>query len=308
MADSVLVTGSSGFLGRHIVKRLREEGHDVEGVDIVEPDDASVPFTSADIRDFLAQTRADYDRVFHFAALVGGRATIDGSPLGIARNHHIDQSLFEFLADGRTTRVVYPSSSAVYPVERQAALGQPPLQEAEVDVIRGPLGVPDGTYGWTKLTAEFLAQSLGPAVQAATAIYRPFSVYGPGQSPDYPITAILRRALRREDPLVVWGSGDQHRDFVYIDDFLDVVMATHGSRGASAPLNIATGLASSFPTVARIAADLVGYRPKIAVAPGRPEGVLWRIGSPHQIPDAVLPRTTLEEGLSRTLEHLVTHV
>lgn len=308
MVDRVLVTGSSGFLGGHIVRRLANAGYGVDAVDIVQPT-SSVPaqFIHDDARNVLAAREREYEAIFHFAAVVGGREHIDSSPLAIAANHAIDQAVFEHLASGASARVVYPSSSAVYPIDRQRKLGQPPLRESEVDAVRGPIGIPDTTYGWTKLTAEFLAGLLQARGEGTTAIYRPFSVYGPDQLSSYPVTAILERALRREDPLVIWGSGDQHRDFVYIEDFLDVVLGTYKTLDANTPMNIATGLPTSFVTVAQIAADVVGYEPRILTEPERPEGVLWRVGSPDSIPTSVKPRTSLNDGLSRVLENLASH-
>lgn len=292
-----------------MVRRLAESGHRVDAVDIVKPAGrVSARFIQDDARNFLAARENEYDAIFHFAAIVGGREHIDSSPLSIATNHAVDQAVFEHLASGASGRVVYPSSSAVYPIDRQRKLGEPPLREREVDAVRGPIGIPDSTYGWTKLTAEFLAGLLQRRGEGTTAIFRPFSVYGPDQSSTYPVTAILRRALRREDPLVIWGSGNQHRDFVYIEDFLDIVLGTYRTLDANTPMNVATGLPTSFFTIAKLAAEAVGYQPSLTTEPERPEGVLWRVGSPDSIPSSVKPRISLTAGLTRVLESLTSHV
>jgi GDP-L-fucose synthase len=305
VADRVLVTGGCGFLGTHLVRRLADDGYRVDVVD-VEPPLSPIPgtFIHADLRAWLLFAEVEYSIVFHLAALVGGRRTIEYEPLAVAGNATLDQAVFEYMARVRHGRLVYMSSSAVYPIERQTELHATPLREAEVDLRRGPLGIPDLTYGWTKLSGEFTASLLAARHDLSTTIYRPFSVYGPGQSECYPVTAIVQRALQYQDPLVVWGSGMQCRDFVYIDDFLNIVMATFASQPSAVPLNIATGQGANFKEVARIAAGIMGYQPVIATDQRQPEGVLWRVGAVDSIPTELRPIVGLEEGLERLVKHL----
>jgi nucleoside-diphosphate-sugar epimerase len=182
--------------------------------------------------------------------------------MAVAGNIANDHSLFEYLDRAGCGRLIYMSSSAVYPIDRQRAPGHNPLAEGEVNVRHGPLGVPDLTHGWAKLTGEFIGTLLAGIHGIPVVIYRPFSVYGPGQEDSYPMTAIMRRALDRQDPLTVWGSGLQQRDFVYIDDFLNIVLETYARQPSTVPLNIATGTGTSFSDIARIMVDIVGYSPE----------------------------------------------
>jgi GDP-L-fucose synthase len=288
-----------------LVRRLADDGYSVDVVDI-EPPSLPIPgeFIHADVRDWLPSTTIEYSVVFNFAALVGGRRAREFEPLVIAGNTALDQAVFEYMTRVRHGRLVYMSSSAVYPIGRQTKLHAAPLREDEVDLRGGPLGIPDLTYGWTKLSGEFTASLLADRYDLSATIYRPFSVYGPGQAGCYPMTAIVRRALRQQDPLVVWGSGTQYRDFVYIDDFLDIVMATFAKQPSTAPLNIATGQGANFQEVARVAAGIVGYQPAIATDQEEPEGVLWRVGAVDSIPTELRPRVVLEERLERLVKHL----
>ncbi|MHA6780052.1 NAD-dependent epimerase/dehydratase family protein [Pseudonocardia saturnea] len=301
----MLVTGGSGFLGGHMVRRLAETGYQVDAVDIVAPTvSPSAKFVQADVLQWLPSSRAQYDAIFHFAANVEGRIAIENDLLGIAGNVALDNAVFSHaLRIGCT--VVYMSSSAVYPISRQTASGASPLQEHEVDVRHGPLGIPDLTYGWGKLSGEFMAALLADRGVLRTAIYRPFSVYGPDQAPTYPMRAIVERALRRADPLAVWGPGTQCRDFVFIDDFVSVVMETFESPDATFPLNVSTGVGTSFDSIAMLAADAVGYRPKIRQSPEKPSGVAWRVGAIDRIPTALRPRVSVQEGVERMVAALM---
>ncbi|MGH7488212.1 MAG: NAD-dependent epimerase/dehydratase family protein, partial [bacterium] len=159
-----------------------------------------------DVRSVLPRLEGRYDLAVHLAASVGGRVGIEHDPLGVASNLALDAEFFAFASRNRPARCIYLSSSAVYPVDRQTgSWNGRPLREEEVDVSNGPIGIPDLTYGWAKLTGEYLALVTQQSFGVPTAIYRPFSIYGPGQSGDYPITAICERAQSRKDPLVVWG-------------------------------------------------------------------------------------------------------
>ena len=307
MADRVLVTGACGFLGRHLVRRLAALGDTVTGVDTALPD-APLPctFRHGRAEDYLSSLGPGhtFDTVFHLAATVGGRTVIEGSPLHIARNLELDRTVFDYIARVRTTRLVYPSSSAVYPLHLQEGEGARALEEADVDFTSGRLGVPDNTYGWVKLTAEFTASLVRPHIEAPIVVYRPFSVYGPGQAEDYPVTAIARRVLARADPLVVWGSGQQVRDFVHIEDFLRIVLGTYRTTAGTAPLNIATGIPVSFAELASEMARIRGYRPTVAPRAEMPAGVAYRVGCPASIPLDLAPRTPLNGGLRSVLDWL----
>jgi UDP-glucose 4-epimerase len=305
VAYRVLVTGGSGFLGQHLVRLLAASEYQVDVVDVV-PAKKTLPATCfiADVRDWLPNIDTRYDVIVHLAALVGSRTTIENRLFAVARNNSIDEAVFEYAARTRCGRLVYISSSAVYPVGRQQEIGADPLRESEVDVRCGPLGIPDLTYGWVKLFGEFMANLLSERYGIPVSVYRPFTLYGPGQSDDYPVTAIVCRALERRNPLLVWGSGIQCRDFVYIEDFLRVFMGTFEVCPSGTPLNIATGVGTNFIEVARAAATAVGYEPEIITDAEKPEGVIWRVGSPESVPQELRPKVPLVEGIQQLIESL----
>ena len=125
-------------------------------------------------------------------------------------------------------RLLYASSSAAYPVDLQGKDGAVALKESDIQ-FGGRLGQPDMTYGWSKLTGEYLARIAHQHYGLHTACVRPFSGYGEEQDLSYPVPSIALRAAKREAPLTVWGSGLQGRDFVHIDDCIEAIAAHPGA-------------------------------------------------------------------------------
>jgi nucleoside-diphosphate-sugar epimerase len=294
-----LVTGHRGFVGRHMARALERRGYDVFGVDIAEGHDA-VAFFELDGRQF--------DLVVHCAAVVGGRTMIEGDPLTLAvHDLALDAALFRWALRNRPGRIVYFSSSAAYPtcLQRERCHAKQ-LAESHIDHHAEHIGTPDETYGWVKLTGERLAAEAN-AVGIPTYVFRPFSGYGADQALDYPFPAIVERARRRESPLSVWAN--TVRDFIHVDDIVNGVMAAldQGHRG---PVNLCTGVATSFVDLATMAARHVGYDPEVVVlneqmqrADGAkmPTGVAYRVGCPKAMSEFYAPRVTIADGIARAL-------
>jgi nucleoside-diphosphate-sugar epimerase len=266
---TALVTGSAGFIGRHFETALREQGWNVHGLDIAHGEDA---------RDlFRYGTPVSYDLVVHAAAVVGGRQIIDNDPLAQAVNFELDAGLFAWAARARPRRVLYFSSSAAYPVELQdgSARGtRRSLKEADIDL--GKPALPDQLYGWAKLTGERLA-AYARAKGVGVTVVRPFSGYGPDQDSSYPFPAFIDRALAKEDPFLIWGDGQQVRDFIHVADIvrvsLELVQADDNG-----PVNLCSGAGTSMEELARLVYRQAGYDPKIEFVPSAPSGVPYRVG------------------------------
>jgi nucleoside-diphosphate-sugar epimerase len=293
------VTGDRGFLGRHFAAELKRRGYEVHGLDVkASPaQDCRLFF-----RDCLSKGVVPglWDLVVHCAAVVGGRETIDGDPLATAESLSIDAEMFRWAAVARPGRVLYFSSSAAYPVGHQtvwAAREGRRLRESDIDLAA--LQEPDQVYGWTKVTGELLAGRLRETGVAVTVV-RPFSGYGGDQDVTYPFRAILERVRRREDPLEVWGSGAQVRDWVHVDDVVAGALAV-AEAGAEEPVNLCTGRATSFRELARMMAEVAEYAPQIKTLPERPAGVAYRVGDPVRMHRYYRPRVRLEEGIRRAL-------
>lgn len=261
----------------------------------------------ADAPAYLAQFGWELERfadVYHFAAIVGGRAKIDGDPMMVALDLAIDAEFFYWICRHRPERVLYPSSSAAYPVDLQTVGGAIALQESDIDFQR--MGQPDMTYGWSKLTGEYLAHIAAKHYGIAVTCIRPFSGYGEDQDLTYPIPAIAARAARREDPFEVWGTGHQGRDFVHIDDVLDCVELAMDHIQDGTAINIGMGRLTTFREIIGIFAKFAGYEPTIQPRLDKPVGVHSRYCNMDYVKAKLgwEAKISLEEGLRRVYEKM----
>lgn len=287
-----LVTGSSGFLGRHFVDELRHQGHLVYEWDLrCDPSRDAVE----QFRD--PESTWSFDLVVHCAAVAPHRAAIDGSPLAVgAGNLELDAAMFRWATRTKPGRVVYFSSSAAYPVHLQD--GDPPHQMAECDMERWT-DEPDAIYGAVKVMGERLAMAYRQTGGAVTVV-RPFSGYGEDQSPDFPFGAFRDRAMRAQDPFMVWGDGTQVRDWVHVDDVVGAVLAA-AEREIDGPVNICTGIGTSMAELAAMFAEEAGFSPRFVFMADKPAGVQYRVGCPSLLNEFYVPKVTIREGVCRAL-------
>ena len=321
----VLITGSCGFVGTHFVKRLLNNGWSVTAIDDFSAKTGYPPqwaveknlaFSKVDCREwFKERTDVEFDLVIHCAAVVGGRLKIDGDPLAVATDLAIDADFFNWLAKlkKKPRRVVYFSSSAVYPLEFQREGKHIALAESLVTFDRNRIGRPDMTYGWAKLSGEYLAQFAVARYDVPVVIYRPFSGYGPGQSFDYPFPSIVQRVIESyrqsrtavdKEPVVVWGSGKQLRDFIYIDDVVDAVLETVFKFAPGETLNLGNGIGISFRQLAERVAAVLDRQVAVVNDPTKPEGVFARVADPYKMQLFYHPKVPLDAGIRKVYEDL----
>lgn len=331
----VLVTGGCGFVGRHVVHYLlhatdaraiwvvddlstginpdhwlrpdsRRERHDPPRTEY-RAGVAELTFVEADIREFLRTWvefgRPEFSHVIHLASIIGGRQKIERDPVAVAADFAIDSDVFLWATQARPERILYASSSAAYPIILQGTSGSVALKE-EFIKFDGSLRQPDMTYGWAKVTGEYLARLTAEHYGIKTACVRPFSGYGEDQDLTYPIPAIAQRAARHEDPLVIWGSGEQGRDFVHIDDCVEAMFLALDRIGDGSAVNIGSGVLTSFHEIASIFAGIAGYAPEIKPIATQPMGVHARYADIHVARQTLgwHPKTSLLEGLTRVYE------
>lgn len=288
-----LVTGSSGFLGRHFVAALQQRGYEVRRVDVSERE----PW---DARDYFRHVNTHVDLAIHCAAIVGGRQKIEGAPMDLAVDLSLDAECFQWAMRTRPGRLVYISSSAAYPVSLQTdwcrARGRR-LQENDIDLDN--VETPDLLYGWSKLTGELLARHAREAGVPVTVV-RPFSGYGADQDETYPFRAFLERARRGEDPFVVWGDGEQVRDFIHVSDVVGATLAA-AKKGIDGPINLGTGRPTSFNALADLMCRAAGYRPRIEHQTDQPAGVRFRVADPMLMLGLYEPKVSLEAAVRAQL-------
>jgi GDP-L-fucose synthase len=293
----ILVTGAAGFVGRHLVRRLLEAGDEVHAVDCVAPltggiaPDSGWPifdprgfktfhFYREDCRAWFQRvTDTDFDYAFHLAAMVGGRLMIENNPLAVADDLAIDAAYWQWARLTRPHKNVCFSSSAAYPISLQTPEHYVLLKEDMIS-FEGDIGMPDMTYGWAKLTNEYLAQLAYQKHGLKSVCYRPFSGYGEDQDDAYPFPSICKRVLasRNAPVLKVWGSGTQMRDFIHIDDCVTGVLTTMDKINDGGALNLSTGIFTSFIDFAKLAANILGFHPDVLGMSDKPAGVHARAG------------------------------
>lgn len=339
-----LVSGACGFVGRNLTKRLFQttdavlvivddlsvglhpskwmddfQSKKVKDAEIIGADERII-FFQQDFRKFLMDLmgkgnflKDDYgfevetfSDVFHFAAIVGGRAKIDGDPMMVALDLAIDAEFFYWVCRHKPERVLFPSSSAAYPVDMQTDKDAVALKESDIS-FDGSLGQPDMTYGWSKLTGEYLAQIAAKYYGISVACVRPFSGYGEDQDLSYPVPAIAARAAAKEDPFEVWGSGKQGRDFVHIDDCIDAILMALDNITDGTAINIGQGRLTSFLEIIQYFTKFAGYEPEIKPLLDKPVGVHSRYSNMEFVKNKFgwEPKISIEEGLRRVYNKAV---
>ena len=245
-AMKIVVTGAGGFIGHHLVKRLKSEGHWVRGVDIKPPefeDSAADQFLVADLRYFESclQATDDMDDVYQLAADMGGIGYITANHAFLTRNNTlIDSHMLEAARVSKARRYLYTSSACVYPSFLQGVEDVTPLRES--DAVPAD---PERGYGWEKLFAEQLATYYYEECGLDMRIVRFHNIYGPlgtydGGREKAP-AAICRKVALAEDgsSIEVWGDGEQTRSFCYIDDCVEGLRRIMES-GYTKPINLGT--------------------------------------------------------------------
>lgn len=303
----VLITGAAGFLGRHFSRYHDSVGDELVCVDNLSNEYANFVVRNArnevrDVVDWLNGDTEYYDRVYHFASPVGGRVKIERDPTYNMDAFRQDSAMFRWAATMKPGLLVYPSSSAVYPKGLQMGDLRYRLRENDVRMDHdGQWGVPDAVYGMAKLVGERLAYECAERYGLNTLCIRPFSGYGEDQDPTYPFPAIMERVIGREDPLVVWGSGEQVRDWIHVEDIVRITQQRIDSGVAGyQTLNLCTGIGTKFVDLAGMAAALDGWlNPNIATKPDMPAGVDYRVGHPDKMLFYGAPEVSLEDGIRR---------
>lgn len=313
-----LVTGAAGFLGKHFTRRLVESGWEVVAIDIdtqrldaLNTECAPEILLLGDVRKVMAYPEQmpgfgdHFDLVVHCAAVVGGRAGIDGDPLGVAQNLALDADVLRWVDRARPGALLYISSSAVYPTYMQSGPQVCPArrltEEDRGDPRQFISAMPDATYGWAKLTGELLCGYLRDAGQRVHVV-RPFSGYGTDQPAGYPFPDIMQRVRDKIDPFPLWCPPGDTRDWVHVDDVIGAALHVW-EIGYEGPVNICTGRAVEFGELVRYACQVAEWKPEnIMVQSEAPRGVSQRVGNPGLLFELGYEcAVTLEEGVRRAL-------
>jgi len=319
---SVLVTGGASFIGSHLVDKLIELGAKVTVVDNLSSGKMEnlqnsmgrIKFVLKDLEyvtseDLVSIFRAQ-EVVFHLAAVHGGRGYIHLHPADVCSNFAIDHHVFEASYLAGVEKVVFASSACAYPPKLQSQIGADYLlREKDSDPfdLENYLSA-DIEYGWAKLMGEvqliaFIKQygMKGCSVRFVTA-------YGPRENETHAIIALIYKAFERMDPYVIWGTGEQERDFTYVKDIVEGTILAAEKVSDGTPINLGTGKRYKLKDVAEKIFEIMGWKPsKIVSDSSKPIGVHSRALDITRAKELLgwKPRYPLEVGLRETIEWYV---
>lgn len=338
MTKPTLITGGCGFVGRHLVKKLLNQCDELWIIDnlstglhpdkwlddwskstdkelqIYSLNNKKIIFLEEDCLSFFTEQinkknqikLPPFKDVFHLASIVGGRELIDGDPLLVASDLAIDASIFLWASRDKNNleRLLYASSSAAYPTDLQGKEKALALKEEYID-FSGRLGQPDMTYGWSKLSGEYLATLAHQKYNLHVACVRPFSGYGEDQDLTYPTPSIALRVARHDNPIDVWGTGEQGRDFIHIDDCVDAMLVILDKVKDGRGINIGSGKLTSFNKLIEVMCKLEGHQADINRLLDKPVGVQSRYADTTILNNEIgwQPKISLEEGMKRVLDY-----
>jgi GDP-D-mannose 3', 5'-epimerase len=305
----ILVTGAGGFIGHHLVKRLRAEGNWVRGADLKYPEyettDAN-EFEITDLRRFddcLLAVRGGIDQVYNLAADMGGIGFITAKHAEIARNNIlINAHMLEASRVQDVKRFLFSSSACVYAQSKQKDTDVTPLREEDAYPAD-----PEPGYGWEKLYAEQLCSYYRQDYRFETRIVRFHNVYGPlgtyeGGREKAPAAVCRKVALAPNHGNVeIWGDGEQTRSFMYVDDCVEGLVRLMTSEHRE-PLNLGTDRLISINGLVDLVCEIAGKQLKKKHDLSKPQGVRGRNSDNRRLLEVLgwEPSTSLEQGLGIT--------
>lgn len=317
MLKKILVCGAGGFVGTHLVKSLKEQGHFVVGVDLKFPefsDTAADNFYIRDLRNPVAVEEiltSDIDEIYQLAADMGGAGYIftgDNDSNILHNSAMINLNVLDAMVKQGIKKVFYTSSACIYPGYSQTD----PDVESLSEVSAYP-AYPDSEYGWEKLFSERLYMSYARNYKLEVRIARMHNVFGPlgtwNNGKEKAPAALCRKVATAKNNVVdIWGPGTQTRSFLYIDECIEgihKIMASNYSK----PLNLGSDRKISINDLAFLIAGLVGKNIQLNHIDG-PVGVMGRNSDNKLIKEIIswAPQNNLEYGLKQTYDWIVTQL
>jgi len=304
-----LVTGAGGFIGHHLVNRLKGEGYWVRAVDLKFPEYApsqADEFEMLDLRKYdgcLQATRGHLDQVYNLAADMGGIGYISTIRAEIARNNIlINAHMLEASRLNGAGRFLFSSSACVYARYRQDSTDVSALREEDAYPAD-----PEPGYGWEKLFSEELCRYYQQDYRFDTRIVRFHNVYGPlgtykGGKEKAPAAISRKVALACDgDEIEVWGDGKQTRSFMHVDDCVEGLVRLMRSSYCE-PLNLGTTSMVSIDELVDLISHIAGKRLVKRHDPSKPQGVRGRNSDNSRLLRVLQwePSVPLEVGLTDT--------
>lgn len=304
------VMGAGGFIGSHLVRKLKEEGFHVTGIDLKYPEFSETKadqFWIGDLRDIhvVKNIMQDYDEVYQLAAMMGGAGFIftGEHDADIMRDSaQINLNVVHWASACGVKKLFYSSSACAYPEYNQTDPNNPVCSEESVYPAQ-----PDSEYGWEKIFSERLYQAYHRNYGLDVRIARFHNVFGPEGSynngKEKAPAAMCRKVAEVKDggEIEIWGDGNQTRSFMFIDECLEGVRRLMDSEWDSQPVNIGSEEMVTINQLAEMVAKIAGKNISIKHING-PLGVRGRCSDNSMIQRVLgwSPSYPLELGLKQT--------
>jgi len=322
----VLVTGGASFIGSHLVDSLIRKGSTVKVGDDFSSGklgnlefplkkrsrgswkyhDLAVMQGDLKAREFTRSMMENVDVVFHLAALHGGRGYIDTHPAQCCTNMILDQLVFEEAQRAGVERICFASSACVYPTHLQNQTGSDYLlKEEDADPFAQGKANADLEYGWAKLMGEMALKAYHRQYGMKTSSVRIFTAYGPRENETHAIIALIAKALVKMDPYVLWGNGEQDRNFTYVQDIVDALIHAAERIDDGTPVNAGRADRITLNRACELVFEITGWRPKkINHDLTKPQGVASRAADLTRAREILgwAPGVSYEGGFKKTID------
>lgn len=309
----VLVTGGASFIGSHLVDALVGREARVRVVDnlssgklenIREHVEAGrIEFFQEDLLTPGAARRMmeGMEIVFHLAADHGGRGYVDLHQAQCATNLVLDGTVFMAAREAGVEKVVFASSGCVYPNYLQEDPNE--VIYLTEDLVRPPYDA-DNMYGWAKLMAELTLKAYYEQYGLKSVSCRYFTVYGPRGVENHAVIAMIARAFIGQDPFVVWGTGEQVRNWTYISDIVEGTLLAAEKIDDATPVNLGTMERIRVIDAVQKVLRYTGHKASIELHPEMPTGPYNRVADNSRAKKLLgwEPKVPFIEGLHRTID------
>ena len=309
----ILITGCAGLIGSHLTDALVDKGAKVRVVDNLSSgrlaniqshiESGQVDFVEADLTEpGIAQKVVDGTQVvFHLAADHGGRGYVDLHQAACTTNLALAGMLFRACHELGVEKVVYASSGCVYPNHLQTDPGE--ILYLQEDMVGPPFDA-DNMYGWAKLMGEMTLQSFHQDWGLKSASCRYFTVYGERGHENHAVIAMVARAFIAQDPYVVWGNGEQIRNWTHVDDIVSGTILAAEKIDDGTAINLGTMERTRVIDAVQEVLSYTGHDAQIELHPEMPTGPMNRVAD-NALASRLLewsPQVNFVDGLHRTIE------